>query len=214
MAVVDREEMVRKYLELVEKVVRKFSYTSLPPRIDEDDLRSEALLALLKSIDTFNPKKGVPFEVYAYRNMRNAIVDFLRKQGYFSRAQYDKYKDMEEKYMQGEISEAEFDSLEGVAELSLESYLMRVYEEFPSRSNVEDEIARQELIRVVADGIREALDEKERLIITLRYYEGLAFKEIAHILDISPSRVSQLHTKALMKLKSYVQERYKGWVPY
>jgi RNA polymerase sigma factor (sigma-70 family) len=121
---------------------------------------------------------------------------------------------MEEKYMHGEITEAEFDSLEGVAELSLESYLMRVYEEFPSRSNIEEEMAREELIKVVAEAIKSELDEKERLIITLRYYEGLAFKEIAHILDISPSRVSQLHTKALMKLKNYVKERYKGWVPY
>ncbi len=211
---IDREDMVIKYMELVEKVVRKFSYTSLPPRIDEDDLRSEALLALLKSIDTYNPNKGVPFELYAYRNMRNAIVDFLRKQGYFSRAQYDRYKDMEEKYMQGEITEAEFDAIEGVAELSLESYLMRVYEEFPSKSNVEEEIARKELIEVVSEAIKKELDEKERLIITLRYYEGLAFKEIAHVLDISPSRVSQLHTKALMKIKNYVRERYKGWVPY
>ena len=117
-----REEMITKYMELVEQVVRKFAYTSLPPRIDEDDLRSEALLALIKSVDTYNPNRGVPFEVYAYRNMRNAVVDFLRKQGYFSRAQYDKYKALEEKYMNGEITEEEFDAVEGVAELSLEVF--------------------------------------------------------------------------------------------
>ena len=209
-----REEMVRQYMELVEKVVRKFSYTSLPPRIDEDDLRSEALLALLKSVDTYNPNKKVPFEIYAYRNMRNAIVDFLRKQGYFSRAQYDRYKEIEERYMKGDATEAEMEALEGVAELSLESYLMRVYEEIPSRSNIEEELTRNELIKTIAEAIRKELDDKERLIVTLRYYEGLAFKEIAHVLDISPSRVSQLHTKALMKLKKYVKERYKGWVPY
>jgi len=204
-----REEMITKYMELVEQVVRKFAYTSLPPRIDEDDLRSEALLALIKSVDTYNPNRGVPFEVYAYRNMRNAVVDFLRKQGYFSRAQYDKYKALEEKYMNGEITEEEFDAVEGVAELSLESYIHRIYEEMPDKSNIERELAREELIKALAEAIR-SLPEKERLIVTLRYYEGLAFKEIARVLDISPSRVSQLHTRAMIHLKKFLEERFGG----
>ena len=222
-----RNFILIEYLHIV-KVIAARMYSTYKSLADHDDIMSCGTLALLNSIDRFDYTRDIKFETFASIRVRGAMIDYLRKQDWAPRAVRKNIKDIDSVYTELQNSLGREPSDEEIAEklnmsadeyhealsngysaniLSLEeliadnaSNIIPVSDDTP-----EKEYETKELTEVMARAI-EALSEKERTIISLYYYEGLKAKQIANILEVSESRVSQLHSKALTKLKYNLQK--------
>jgi RNA polymerase sigma factor for flagellar operon FliA len=224
-----RNNILLNYIHLVKYIVHRMA-PSYQNYIDYDDLMSYGILGLMDAIDKYDMRKGVKFETYASLRIRGAIIDQIRKQDWVPRSVRKKVKDIEECYRQLEMELSRQPTDEEVADrlqISVEE-LRKVLDEsytynFLSFEEVarnvsrrdsllpkdfhspEDRMAERELREVLIDTL-ESLSEKERLVITLYYFEELTLKEIGKVLEVSESRVSQIHSKALIKLKGKLQE--------
>ena len=220
-----REELILHYVYLVKYIAGRL-YTSYNNAVEYDDLVSYGMFGLIDAIDKFELSRGVKFDTYAHLRIRGAIIDYLREIDWIPRSVRQKAKELEKAYSEVEvekgsnatdkdiaqklgISEAELQkrmqSLASYSVVSLDEYLDQYREEFADAdndngSNPTDRLEAEEFRKSLA-GINNALPEKEKKIITLYYFEELTYKEIGRILQISESRVSQLHTKAIFKLK-------------
>lgn len=221
-----REALVNAYLHLVKRVVARIK-PLLPPSIEEDDLISYGLIGLLEAIDRFDRNRGVPFEAFATQRIRGAILDGLRSMGWLPRSAYHKAKQLQdtiealeqklghaptEQELAEELGLTEDEYAEFVMEaapitiLPLEELLPLA--EKAREQDIMDEHRRRELIEVLAQAI-EQLPERERLVITLYFYEQLTLKEIAKVMKLTEGRVCQLKTQALMRLKAALKRA--GW---
>jgi RNA polymerase sigma factor for flagellar operon FliA len=222
-AALQKNELVVTYGHLVKKVVR-----TLFPRgnahmavIDLDDLEQAGYMGLLEASERFDRTKGAKFETYALSRIRGAIQDELRKVDWVPRSVRKQAREMEktmEQYRQrpndslrpvatdvGSVGmlrspvvprmEATDFSEEGPSAVG--SHLP--VEESTPHEALELQEAREEVIRQI-----EQLEKRERLIIALHYFEGLTFKEIGTILRISESRVSQLHSAIVERLRERI----------
>lgn len=198
-----------------------------------EDIVNEGLIALLDAFEKFNPDKNVKFETYASIKVRGAIIDYIRKQDCFPRRLKHlarSISDAEEKLSnqlgrsptdqemadQLNVSLLEFEKMETeTCALNMLSFEEMVYEKGmeaqplnlgnESIRGPEQVVAEKELQVVLADSI-ELLNEKERTVISLYYQEQLKIKEISTVMGIGASRVSQIHSSALRKLKSRLTE--------
>lgn len=222
-----REQLIIEYAPLVKLVAGRLSMY-LGYTVEFDDLVGYGVFGLIDAIDKFDYDKGIKFETYASLRIRGAILDQIRKMDWIPRSLRQKQKRMEQVTMdldsklgraatEEEIAEALEISLEeyytwqgqfkvtGIS--SLEDYLEQGSEVKASGTRravaEQPELAmeEQDLKRVLAEALTQ-LTEKERRVIELYYYEELTLKEISQVLEVSESRVSQLHTKALQKMKS------------
>ncbi len=215
-----KKELVLSYLNLIKFAARAIN---LPSRcvFNNDDLLSIGILGLNEAIDRFDPHRGVKFETFASQRIRGVMLDEIRKVDWLPRSIRDKYKkawkslselDMDtingEQYTQAiNMTFREFDQIKGYLanseavsltksigdDMTLEDVISgdsEVVEEY------EDAEMKEQLIEVLKQ-----LPERERLVITLYYYEELTFKEIGKSLGISESRVSQIHSEVLGKVK-------------
>lgn len=228
-----RDALISHYAYLV-KITAGRVVTSLPPNVERDDLISAGIIGLIKAIDQFDTKREVKFETYAIALVRGAILEMLREEDWVPRSVRERVKALERTYLdlegrlgrpatEEEVAEAmgmEIDSFHvlladtGRASLlSLDDIVMSsdgnekihladvVHDENADTSgDVESGAVRQSL----GEGI-DRLPDRERLVIALYYYEGLTFKEIGKILEVSESRVYQLHTQAVLRLRGYLQ---------
>lgn len=220
-AALPKNELVATYSRLVKKVVR-----TLFPRgdahlsaIDLDDLEQAGYMGLLEASERFDRTKGAKFETYALSRIRGAIQDELRKVDWVPRSVRKQARAMEktmEQYRQQAdetIHRAANDSV-GIflppivtrmeATDFTQEETLAVGSHMPAEENtpheaLERQEMREELIRRI-----EQLEKRERLIIALHYFEGLTFKEIATILRISESRVSQLHGEVVERLRERI----------
>lgn len=226
-----KEALIVHYVELV-KIVAGRLYNSKSRELEYDDLVSFGIIGLIDAIEKFDVEKNVKFETYANIRIRGAIIDQIRSLDWIPRSARQKYKDMEEaiETLQSstdgditdemianrmEITLSEFNRMLGefttFSIVSLEEKLtentgfnpVSENEEF----NPEDAIMSQDLKDVLRNAI-DQLPERERLIVGLYYYSELTYKEIAEVLEISESRISQLHSKAILKLKSSLNHIY------
>lgn len=200
-----------------------------------DDLVNEGLIALLDAVEKFDPDKKVKFETYASIKIRGAMIDYIRKQDCFPRRLKRMAKSLNEaeNTLSHELGRNPTDQeLAGYLSVSLEEYEkmqaetcslnMLSFEELIYEKGVENiefgvsgdpirgpeqVIAEKELGDVLAEYI-DQLNEKEKLVISLYYKEQLKIKEISGIMEISDSRVSQIHSNALRKLKKSLNEYY------
>lgn len=195
--------------------------------IEYDDLVGYGIFGLIDAIDKFELTKGVKFETYASLRIRGSILDQIRKMDWIPRTLRQKQKklenairELEVKYgrqasneeLAGElgISVEELEELVNQTQIanlvSLDEYLEQGSEvrvEFgntPRFEQPEKIMERQELKKILAQAI-DSLTENEQKVIAFYYFEELTLKEISKILEVSESRVSQLHTKALRKMK-------------
>lgn len=221
-----REQIIIEYAPLVKIVAGRLSMY-LGYNVEYDDLVGYGIFGLIDAIDKFDINKEVKFETYASLRIRGSILDQIRKMDWIPRTVRQKQKKIDEVIRKIEIEtgrnaqDEEIARELGVSEeelmnwqsqlkvtnlVSLNEYVDQGLEPvMDARGNShfaqpEDAIAEEELKKMLAQSL-EVLTEKERKVITLYYYENLTLKEISNILEVSESRVSQLHTKALTKMK-------------
>lgn len=204
----------------------------------EEDLINQGVLALMDCMDRYDETKGARFETYAYIRVRGALIDFVRKQDWVPHRARNFNKKIEEasaflanrdmrepdveeiaRYMEipKEKVESHIQYMNHSSIISLESMLeditgsaLRAEPENRNDSyKPEESLFYKEICRTLTRSI-ESLGEKERLVVTLYYYEELKYSEIAEVLEISESRVCQIHTKAITKLKADLDEYVRG----
>jgi len=229
-----REKLLAHYSYLVRLVLSRMK-VNLITHLDKDDMESAGIISLIQSLDRFDLNRGVKFETFAYRRIQGGILDYLRQIDYLSRSSRErvkKYKlvyeklrekkglpphddeimremhinEKELKQIYFEIScdnpislEAGFEDNESDHE-SKSAYSRESDKEVP----VLDQMIKTELINQVTEVI-DKLPERDRLLISLYYYEDLTFKEIGDIFQVSESRICQMHTKVLCELQSQIQ---------
>src|SRR5574337_779849 len=229
-----RDKLLADNVHLV-KIIAYQVAVNLPPHIDVNDLISAGTIGLLESIDRFDAGKGVQFNTYASIRIRGAIMDELRSMDWMTRSMRDKSNQLEKAYDEIERRTgrpAEVEEVADFLEISTEE-LYTILSQVSALSvlNLEDMgisnhdegmdilecikdpegkdpmaiVKFNEIKKRIAEAV-ETLPEKEKLIISLYYYEELTLKEIGKILDITESRVCQLHSQTMHRLKSRLKK--------
>lgn len=225
--------LIKKHLQMVENIVERM-VPQVPSFMSRDDMMSAAMVGLINAAERFDESKGILFSTFAEHRIRGAIFDEVRKLDWFSRSLREKHSrltqtigNLEKKYGRTPDEEevaaamhlnidAYRDVLRQVCHLgcvSLHETLDNSNEGRTFLENLADtngvdpltKIEASELAMNVAEQL-EKLTEKERLVVSLYYYEELNQKEIAEVLEVSEGRISQLHSQALIKLKTKLQK--------
>ncbi len=224
-----REEIVHKYLHLVKYVAGRISI-NLPPNVEINDLINDGILGLIDATEKYDDARGVKFETYAITRINGAILDALRALDWVPRAVRQRARELERVYQELESEYGRAASEEEVAErlgltlkeldvlmqkirgtsvLSLEEFLPneKGYE-IPllgTLKDVDNDVTSAVEAREVKAALIKAVDElppQERTVISLYYFEGLTLKEIKGVLNVSESRVSQIHAQAVIHLRT------------
>ena len=224
-----REKIILEYAPLVKVVAGRLSMY-LGYNVEYEDLVSYGVFGLIDAIDKFDCLKDVKFETYASLRIRGAILDQIRKMDWIPRTIRQKQKKIDSVIREIEARSGRNATDEEIAEglgisgdeyvewqsqmkitnvVSLNEFLEQGSEVSNEASHTksaqfdspEEVLERDELKRILAEAL-ELLTEKERKVIVLYYYEELTLKEISSILEVSESRISQLHTRALQKMKA------------
>jgi len=222
----NRDRLVARYLPLVRYVASRMALVP-PPGLDYEDLLSFGVFGLLDAMDRFDRKKGFVFQTFAVPRIRGAILDELRRYDWISRSGREKLSRLEEVSGRLYQSKGSVDERELMKALDMDEKSYRELLEIAGRTylvSLDDVIALEEgdVLRgsAIADDLPDAqslleqeedrrrvasaleeLPERERLLLSLYYYEGLTLKEIGQVLGVTESRVSQLHGKALAALR-------------
>ena len=234
-----RDAFIRQYMPLVKYVAGKVS-VGMPGSVEFDDLVGFGQFGLLDAIEKYDPSKNVKFKTYAVTRIRGAIFDELRQIDWVPRSVRQKSREIEdaintlEARLGRTASDAEIAESLGVSEDDYHRIIMKVSGtsvlslndvwhngddaanasigdsiESPSSMNPDAIVEREEIKRVIVQAINE-LPEKEKMVIVLYYHEDLTFKEIGQVLNVSESRISQLHTKANLRMRAKLTNLRKG----
>ena len=230
-----RERLILHYAPLVKFVAGRVA-AGLPQNIEQSDLVSYGIFGLIDAIDKFDPARGYKFETYAISRIKGAIIDELRSIDWVPRSVRAKARAIERAYskLENELRRSPEDrevAVElGMSEEELAAILSQIsfvgivaLDELLSASadrgggaTVGDTIAdrtnnpveafeSEEMRHVLADAINR-MPDRERLVLTLYYYEGLTLAEIGSVLGVTESRVCQIHTKAIFQLRGRLSE--------
>ena len=212
-----RNRLVLQYSPLVKYVAGRVR-SGLPSSVDQSDLVSDGVIGLMDAIERFEPERGLQFQTFAVPRIRGSIIDGLRALDWVPRSVRNKVRDIEhaqvtlEKRLGRTPDDEEIAAELGITVRELRDLYAKVsftslasFEEFgltdelapASLEAIEDEQGKATLMRAV-----EELPERDRIIIALYYFEGLTLAEIGEILGVTESRISQLHTKATLALRS------------
>ena len=226
-----REQLILAYAQLVKLVAGRLSMY-LGHNVEYDDLVSYGIFGLIDAIDKFDMDKNVKFETYASLRIRGAILDQIRKMDWIPRTVRQRQRKIDEAIKNVEMRTGKAATDEEVALelgvsgdelLNWQSQLkvthvvsLNEFEEQGQEPNVEytsqsrfaqpESVVEEEELKVQLIEALELLTEKERRVVELYYYEELTLKEISLVLEVSESRVSQLHTKALAKMRKKMGE--------
>ena len=232
-----REKLIMEYLPLVKYVVGRLAVT-LPPTVDSEDLVGYGIMGLITAIERFNPERGFKFETFAVSRIRGAIIDELRSQDWLPRSVRQKAKEMEANIRTLEVTLGRTASDDELAKslgttvdnlpkslseivapvLSLDdlvsmgddggkvSWLDTLPDERLGPAGVFDQ---HEMVEILGQAI-DHLPERERLLVSLYYHEGLTLKEIGQVLSVTESRVCQLHSQAMGRLRTKINALTAG----
>ncbi len=231
----NRTQLIHDHLYLVDILARRM-VTQVPAFMNRDDIKSAGMLGLLDAANKFDPTKNILFKTFAEYRIRGAILDEMRKLDWFSRSLRDKQHKIGRTISDLEMQlgrEPEDHEVAGAMAMSLDEYRAILVEvshlgcvslnetldhSEEGRSFLDSltddrpqtapgaRIEDQQLTSTIALVLGQ-LSEKERLVISLYYYEELTQKEIAEAMELSEGRVSQLHSQALIKLKTKLDAR-------
>jgi RNA polymerase sigma factor for flagellar operon FliA len=226
-----RDQLILNYSPLVKYVAGRLA-SSLPQTVDTADLISYGIFGLIDAIEKFDPGRAIKFETYAIARIKGAIIDELRAMDWVPRSVRSRAREIEGSYIALEnqlkrvptdqevsdhmgITLKEFQAI--LAKLSYTSVVS--FEELwvggeredgqSALGSIRDDAAEDPVaifesaeIKDILAGAIERLPEREKTVIALYYYEGLTLKEIGQVLGVTESRVSQLHTKAVLRLRA------------
>jgi RNA polymerase sigma factor FliA len=226
-----RDRLILTYAPLVKYVAGRLG-SGLPAHVDDEDLASYGLLGLIGAIERFDPTREVKFETYALGRIKGAIIDELRSLDWVPRSVRSRARQIERTIGELEAklgrapNDEEIAGKLGVSQEEFNNDLFQIsrtsisaLDELWTVSGGGDQISlidtiedtagpsptaaldETELREAMADAI-DGLPEREKIVITLYYYEELTLREIGEVLGVTESRVSQLHTKAVLRLKA------------
>lgn len=222
-----QEKIIIEYAGLVKLVAGRLSMY-LGYNVEYDDLVGYGTFGLIDAVDKFDYAKGVKFETYASLRIRGAILDQIRKMDWIPRSIRQKQKKMDLAYQSLEIKYGRMASDEEIAKeleisvdeletwqnqtkvtniVSLDEFMdqgteSKVEQNLTAEFDQPERIYEKQELKELLVKTLETLTEKEKRVIILYYYEELTLKEISRILEVSESRISQLHTKALQKMRT------------
>ncbi|NSW89859.1 MAG: FliA/WhiG family RNA polymerase sigma factor [Firmicutes bacterium] len=221
-----REKLIKDYLYLVKYIAGRMNIY-FGSNIEYDDIVSFGVFGLIDAIDKFDINKGVKFETYATLRIRGSIIDSIRELDWVPRSLRQKSKELERLYMELETQKGQPPTDKEIAEkmgisideynkllnninfstlISLDEYLEQNFQvdsdimHIKSDDRPDSYLELIELKSLLGEAI-DSLPEKEKLVVSLYYYDELTLKEIGSVLNVSESRVSQLHTKAILRLR-------------
>jgi len=230
-----RDQLILNYAPLVKYVAGRMS-AALPSHVDEADLISYGLLGLINAVERFDPKRRIKFETYAVTRIKGAIIDELRSLDWVPRSVRARAREIERTSAQLEHklhrapTDAEMADALGVSQSDFQDSITQIansslvaLDEMWSTSSGGETFA---LIDTIGDGdlndpasvvgemetrisLADAisgLPEREKIVVSLYYYEGLTLREIGEVLGVTESRVSQLHTKAVLRLRGRLSD--------
>ena len=227
-----KEELIHQCLPLVKSTAQRM-YMYASPSHDIDDLASAGIMGLLDAIEKFDPTKGASFKTYAGYRIRGAILDEIRALDWVPRSVREKSSGLEAVYRRLEQQMGEAPTEANLAEemgipidelhqilidVSCTSMLLleeicqdkenedaiREYIADPNAISVDEKLAYEETRDLLASAI-DALPEQEKLVVTLYYYEELTMKEVGQVLGVSESRVCQIHSSAVLRLRGSIK---------
>ena len=232
-----RQRLLQEYLPLVKNVAGRMAM-GFPKSVELSDLVNTGVIGLIEALSNFDPSRGVKFETYAVPRIRGAILDELRSLDWVPRSTRAKSREIEKATSRLEnqlgrrpsdrelakslkISSDElFSALDDVSSTTMLSLDELIYKEEDNRQiprvevledlnseSVLGDLEKEELKSYLIQAISH-LSEQERLVVALYYYEELTLKEIGEVMQISESRVSQIHTKAVLKLRGMIKEKF------
>jgi len=232
-----RDKTIEDHMWLVRCIARSMA-ESLPQQVDVDDLTSAGTLGLIKAVDDFDPARGAKLETYARYRIKGSILDELRKQDvlpYSTRSKLrgldraihnlertlGRYPTDREIVEEAGISEEELSrllatataidlySLDDIMESGDEELDMAAGRHGQEQEDPQARLEREEMTLVVVEGLKE-LPQIERTVLGLYYYEGLRMKEIGEVVGVSESRISQIHSRAILLLRSKLRLHLRG----
>jgi RNA polymerase sigma factor for flagellar operon FliA len=228
----NRDDIIFEYVPYVKRVVQRLS-SNIPSHIDRGDLINAGIIGLIDAIEKFDPKKGNKFITYAAFRIRGSILSELRSRDFLTRSTRQKineiqkvHDDLEKKYGR-EIRDEEiakemgmdmesFHSLKNLSGISFISFedmgfsLVSDKEDIFQYLNSGDNASAtnvaklKELENSLAEAISQ-LNKKEKIVLSLYYWEELTMKEIGEIMEVTESRVSQIHSKAIVRLRGKIR---------
>jgi RNA polymerase sigma factor for flagellar operon FliA len=223
-----REEVIHRYMHLVKYVAGRIS-VNLPPNVELNDLINDGVVGLIDAIEKYDDDRGVKFETYAITRIHGAIIDALRALDWVPRAIRQKAREIERTQHSLEVDlgrmatddevaskmgmqKREFETLQqkvrGTSLLSLEEHLPNDRgSDIPLLDTLKGDDGdlgldvEQKEVREALIGAVKSLSRQERTVIELYYFEGQTLKEIKSVLEVSESRVSQIHAQAVIHLR-------------
>lgn len=229
-----RQELVLTYLWLVKYLAGRMA-VKLPPYLSQEDLESCGIFGLMEAVDKYDPDRGISFESYAQCRVRGAMIDELRRLNWLPRSVWDRLKKIgtvKEKIqkktglpvtdeMLADELGIKTEELRKIVRnyhlISLSSLDETTYTadgeqvrwgnllEDPLSPDPLESLEAQESQQILIEAI-DSLNEKDRLVLALYYKEGLTLKEIGRVMEISESRVCQVHARALERLRARLKE--------
>ncbi len=231
----EREQLILEHLPQIKYIAQRIS-TKLPSHVELNDLVSAGVLGLLDAIEKFDPTRGVKFKTYAELRIKGAILDSLRNLDWAPRSLRKKSKDLEKIYkdLEQRLGRPATDKeVSDEMEITLDEFYELIDQikgltlgSFQEVTPQDDDRTSEPLVRYVPDapqmdpfflfhsteirsilgGAIDTLPKKERLVVSLYYYDELTMKEIGKVLGVNESRVSQLHTKAMLRLRTKLRK--------
>ncbi|NOU84851.1 FliA/WhiG family RNA polymerase sigma factor [Paenibacillus sp. LMG 31460] len=229
-----KQSLIESYLPLVDYVSGRMAI-GLPKSVSREDLSSFGVMGLIDAVEKFDYSRGLQFETYASWRIRGSIIDGLRQGDWVPRSVREKAKKVEDAYQKLEqqylrsVTDAEISNYLQISEQDFQQMLQDISittvcsiddpireEDSETRlSLLVDEKAKNPEFQVNEFYLKESLakaierlTDKERTVVSLFYFEELSLSEIAEVMCLSPSRISQLHSKAILRLKG-VLGRFK-----
>lgn len=230
----EREEMILKYIPYVKYIASRL-VSGKPPGVESEDLVSFGILGLIDAIEKFDPSKGLKFETYATLRIRGSIIDELRKISWIPKSAFSKLSLLNQARteLENELSREPSDDelakqmntsvsdvhqiqtyINYVSVISLDEVFFKSDDEELQFKNIVEDVTSPQPEKILEDDEKlkvlnnalQMLSEKDRIILNLYYYEKLTLKEIGKILDVSESRVSQLHSRAIIRIRENLKK--------
>ena len=226
-----RDQLITEYLPYVKRIVNRIAI-HLPPTVEKEDLYQVGIIGLIQAVDRYDPSCDNKFTTFASYRIRGAVLSELRSRDFLSRQNRKKIRGLDKAYLKLEKKLGrEVEDTEVAAEMKIElEELYRIkqissisfisYEEVGYRSskdkekliqsieNSNDDAFTQTGLNEIKAGIAKAIDklpQKEKLVLSLYYQDGLTMKEIGKVLEVTESRVSQLRSQAIIHLRGQLR---------